>query len=96
MNAMLEPRMVAARIQGRDCSAQGSAGPQDRITASSHGCFIPNLDAYGMRRDSGRFGNNVRSEVPLIDASDIRRGNTDSREALAGTGEISLCLIMAE
>src|SRR5579862_9969157 len=46
MNAMLEPRIVADRIHGRDFSRHGAAAPL-RITASSHGCFIWNVDAYG-------------------------------------------------
>jgi hypothetical protein len=44
---MLEPRIVAARIHGRNFSAQGAPRPADRITASSHGCFISHLDAFG-------------------------------------------------
>src|SRR5581483_4531583 len=47
MNAMLEPRIVAASTHGRDFSTQGAAKAPARITASSHGCFISNLDAYG-------------------------------------------------
>jgi hypothetical protein len=45
MNAMLEPRIVAARIHGFDLSAHGPASVPDRITASSHGCLILNVDA---------------------------------------------------
>jgi hypothetical protein len=45
MNAMLDPRIVAARTQGRHFSAQGASGLRALIEPSSHGCFISNLDA---------------------------------------------------
>jgi hypothetical protein len=63
MKAMLEPRMVAASTQGRDFSAHGTPGAPARITASSHGCFISNLDAYGLRTDSRSQGLGPVSEI---------------------------------
>src|SRR4051812_42355419 len=39
MNAMLEPRIVAARIQGPEVLGQGAAALPDRMTPSSHGCL---------------------------------------------------------
>jgi hypothetical protein len=42
MNAMLDPRIVAASAHGLDLSAQGSPGVSERITASSHGCLMLN------------------------------------------------------
>jgi len=54
---MLEPRIVAASTHGRHFSAQGVAPDPMRIAASSHGCFISNLDAHGSEMDSGRFDN---------------------------------------
>jgi hypothetical protein len=66
MNAMLEPRIVAASTHGRDFSAHGVPKSPARITASSHGCFISNPDAYGWRTDSGSaatcIGNTVNRE----------------------------------
>jgi hypothetical protein len=38
MNAMLEPKIVAANIHGSDGGAHGTALGLDRITPSSHGC----------------------------------------------------------
>jgi hypothetical protein len=40
MNAMLEPRMVAASTHRAEFAAQGVAEGQERITASSQGCFM--------------------------------------------------------
>jgi hypothetical protein len=40
MNAMLEPKIVAASTHGLDLSAQGVPGVPDRINASSHGGLI--------------------------------------------------------
>jgi hypothetical protein len=37
MNAMLLPRMVAARIHGSAFDAQGESADTERRTASSHG-----------------------------------------------------------
>jgi hypothetical protein len=48
MNAMLEPRIVAASTHGRDFSEQGAVEALVRIIASSQGCFISKLDAYGI------------------------------------------------
>jgi hypothetical protein len=45
MKAMLEPSMVAASTQAFALSGQGLSAIPDRITASSHGCLILNLDA---------------------------------------------------
>jgi hypothetical protein len=42
MNAMLDPRIVAASTHGLDLSIHGAPGVSDRITASSHGCFMLN------------------------------------------------------
>jgi hypothetical protein len=55
MNAMLDPRIVAARTHVRDFSAQGTPGDPALISTSSHGCFISNLDAFGLQRDSGLY-----------------------------------------
>jgi hypothetical protein len=52
MNAMLEPRIVAASTQGRDLSRHGFPRLPALIVASSHGCFISNVDAHGLRTDS--------------------------------------------
>src|SRR5215831_6033026 len=52
MNAMLEPRMVAARIQGDDSARHGLLQSPVRITASSHGCFMKGLDADPTPLDS--------------------------------------------
>src|SRR5437870_13672903 len=38
MNAMLEPRIVAARIHGSAALAHGAAAGLDRTKPSSHGC----------------------------------------------------------
>src|SRR5437762_9359742 len=40
MNAMLDPRIVAARIQTLACSAHGISSPPDRSTASSQGVLM--------------------------------------------------------
>src|SRR5215469_14245928 len=61
MNAMLEPRIVAASTHARDLSVHGAPKAPARITASSHGCFISNLDAYELRMDSGLVATRVRS-----------------------------------
>jgi hypothetical protein len=58
MNAMLEPRMVAASNQGRELSAHRAPGAPARITASSHGCFISKLDGLptaGIHHRAGFF-----------------------------------------
>src|SRR5216683_933774 len=52
MNARLEPRMVAARIQGPACALHGLPSPPDRIMASSHGGFMQAADAVVYCRDS--------------------------------------------
>jgi hypothetical protein len=39
MNAMLDPSIVAARIQGCADSAHGTAAALERIAASSQGCL---------------------------------------------------------
>jgi hypothetical protein len=46
MNAMLDPRMVAASIQGRAAAAHGSPAPADRITVSSHGGRIAIIGVF--------------------------------------------------
>jgi len=38
MNAMLDPRIVAARIHGSAALAHGAAAGLDRTKPSSHGC----------------------------------------------------------
>jgi hypothetical protein len=40
MKAMLEPRIVAARIHTLDSGVHGTAVSADRMTASSHGILI--------------------------------------------------------
>jgi len=45
MKAMLEPRIVAARIQRPTCFVHGTSALIDRITASSHADFIEVMDA---------------------------------------------------
>jgi hypothetical protein len=52
MKAMLEPRMVAANTHGRDSLLQGERSPLDRITASSQGCFMQDVDADSPTRDA--------------------------------------------
>jgi len=39
MKAMLEPRIVAVRIQGAEAGEQGLFVGEERTTASSHGCL---------------------------------------------------------
>jgi hypothetical protein len=46
MNAMLEPRIVAARIHFSDDFGHGAVTRPDRITPSSHGSRI-NVDIAG-------------------------------------------------
>src|SRR5580765_2990706 len=45
MNAMLEPRMVAVRIQNFASAPHGLPSPADRIMASSQGAFMKATDA---------------------------------------------------
>jgi hypothetical protein len=52
MNAMLEPRMVAASTHGLDLSAHGVPDVLDRSTASSQGCLMHSLDAQAGLADS--------------------------------------------
>jgi hypothetical protein len=52
MNAMLEPRIVAASTHGLALSAHGESEVPDRITASSHGCLMINLECSSVRNDS--------------------------------------------
>jgi hypothetical protein len=47
MNAILDPRIVAARIHGPDALAQGAAAALDSITPSSHGC----ITMFGITRE---------------------------------------------
>jgi hypothetical protein len=47
MKAMLEARMVAARIHGLDAFAHGALLGADRITDSSQGVLIEAIDAFG-------------------------------------------------
>src|SRR6266576_441386 len=54
MNAMLLPRMVAARIHGSAFDAQGVSVDAERRTASSQGGFMQQLR---MRWPWGRFRN---------------------------------------
>jgi hypothetical protein len=44
MNAMLDPRMAAARIHLPALGSQGAATLVDRIAASSHGGFMTAMD----------------------------------------------------
>jgi hypothetical protein len=44
---MLEPRIVATRIQIRASALQGTSAPVDRIAASSQGVLIKATDAEG-------------------------------------------------
>lgn len=48
---------MAASIQGRDAVLHGAAAVPDRITASSHGCLMQNVDAHTSQLDS--FGRKV-------------------------------------
>ncbi|HEX3446500.1 MAG TPA: hypothetical protein VHS80_17430 [Chthoniobacterales bacterium] len=50
MNAMLEPRIVAASTHGLDLAVHGAPEIPDRITDSSQGGLIINLDADGIGR----------------------------------------------
>src|SRR5579862_797175 len=52
MNAMLEARMVAARIQGLACAVEGAPTIPNRIAASSHGGFMKDVDALSSRQGS--------------------------------------------
>jgi hypothetical protein len=52
-NHMLEPRMEAASAHERDLCVHGAPKATARITASLHGCFISNWNAYGLGRNSG-------------------------------------------
>jgi hypothetical protein len=45
IKAMLEPRIVAASTQARDCVPRGALALPDWTTASSQGCFTQNLDS---------------------------------------------------
>src|SRR5712664_2160264 len=45
MNAMLDPRMVAVRIQTLASDPHGLPSPADRIMASSQGAFMQAIDA---------------------------------------------------
>jgi hypothetical protein len=45
IKAMLEPRIVAARIQRPALAVDGTSAFLDRITASSHGGFMAAMDA---------------------------------------------------
>jgi hypothetical protein len=47
---MLEPRMVAARIQGPARALQGAPAFTDRTAASSHGGFMEFVDAHASKR----------------------------------------------
>jgi hypothetical protein len=40
MKAMLDPRIVAARIHGAAFGEQGESAFFERMTPSSHGCLI--------------------------------------------------------
>jgi hypothetical protein len=77
MNAMLEPRIVAARIQRRDCAVHGTSVLTDRTTASSHGGFIKTMDAS--RCEFGSGNSTVASELP-----------TTERQCIAAAGSISV------
>src|SRR6266851_10251425 len=46
IKAMLEPRIVAARIQRLACATHGTSAFTDRTTASSHGGFMKAMDAF--------------------------------------------------
>src|SRR5215831_1450066 len=65
MNAMLEPRIVAASTQGRTFSAQTAAPDPACITASSHGCLM----TVWMRTDGKRFR--------MIDKLDVLRSRRE-------------------
>src|SRR5437868_9011823 len=70
MNAMLEPRIVATRIQGRDSALQEAEDLPARSTATSHGYFMQTLFsqlAFCFRRDGGLFF------IGLYPDPDIRR-----------------------
>jgi hypothetical protein len=45
MNAMLEPRMVAAKIHGFAFSPHGPSLPPERSTACSQGTLMETIDA---------------------------------------------------
>jgi hypothetical protein len=68
MNAMLDPRMVAARIQGR-AFALHEMPAFDRITASSQGGFTQAVDARVRSGDSEA----LRRQAVLRHSLSVRR-----------------------
>jgi hypothetical protein len=49
MKAMLEPTIVAARIQGPACVLHGISALLDWSTASSHGVFMETMESLSQR-----------------------------------------------
>jgi hypothetical protein len=50
MNAMLVPRIAAARIHGPDCGAQGVSVAPERMADSSQGGFMQELRMQSQRQ----------------------------------------------
>src|SRR5215471_20686351 len=69
---MLEPRMVAVSTQEPDFSGQRTPGVLPRITASSHGCLILNVDAYGLRMDSAPLDSRSHGNEGTVILSPMR------------------------
>src|ERR1700722_15648784 len=70
MKAILEPRMVPARIHVLDSARHGSAALADRMIVSSHGVLIESMDAT------------QRTFVPLRPFSHCREASGCDRPAL--------------
>jgi len=71
MNAMLDPRIVAASTHGLDWSAHGEPGVADRIIASSHGCLMidPDAGGFGTIPDQRRLNSSIPVTMPFYDPS---------------------------
>src|SRR5689334_2228294 len=77
MNAMLEPRMVAARIHGPAVSAQRAAAVSERMTPSSHG----GMTMFAIRCETLRpaHGPGLSLVQHLMDEGDGNRPFADRR-----------------
>src|ERR1700674_6024185 len=72
MKAMLEPRIVAARIQRSACAVHGAPISADRSIASSQGGFMKVADAHSCGIDSGG--------TPVASQSAAMRPDSDGPE----------------
>ena len=89
MNAMLEPRMVAASTHDCDLAGQGTP-PQLplRITASSQGCFMTILDALRLDSDSV-----VNEKEAIDDTRHLREDPHPGSRSASGSMLVSAYLI---